>query len=121
MPDEKDLPRGQRIRLLLEKIGWDEAVVEALDFRRALVEEARSLLEALEEADESAKKWRVLRQSGRGRMDEWRTLWEGDDEAVARAEYKKAEDAMRQGAVMLRRPDGRTEFVKVAPRVRTRW
>ena len=66
-------------------------------------------------------KWRVERHSGRGSLVDWRIVYDGDDEQKARRIYADTEAKMRQGGVALRRPDGRTEFIKYAPRNRTRW
>jgi hypothetical protein len=63
--------------------------------------------------------WRVERHGGAS-IHGWRTMFEGP-EATAREVFGKIETSLRQGGVRLIRPDGHTEFIVNAPRLRTRW
>jgi hypothetical protein len=63
--------------------------------------------------------WKVQRWSGR-RSDGFRTAYEGEDAAKARAKFKKIGDALRQGEVRLVYPSGTVESM-FAPNLRTRW
>jgi hypothetical protein len=65
-------------------------------------------------------KWRVERHSGRG-MDHWRLKLETIKAAEAKTRFDKIAEKLRQGGVRLIRPDGKTEFIVNAPRLRTRW
>ncbi len=68
---------------------------------------------------ENAPDWKVERNSGR--IDgKYRTVFTGI-ESTARVKFDEISKALRQGGVRLIRPDGRTEFIVNAPRVRTRW
>jgi hypothetical protein len=64
--------------------------------------------------------WKVERHSGRKGVSDWRLLFHGD-ELKAREAFGKVEESLRQGGVRLIRPDGRTELIVNAPRLRTRW
>jgi hypothetical protein len=63
--------------------------------------------------------WKVERHSGR-LGDHYREVFAGE-ETIARAKFEKIEKALRQGGVRLIRPDGHTEYIVNAPRLRTRW
>jgi hypothetical protein len=63
--------------------------------------------------------WKVLRHSGR-LSDHYREVFAGE-ETIARKKFEKIEKALRQGGVRLIRPDGHTEYIVNAPRLRTRW
>lgn len=70
---------------------------------------------------ESAK-WIVRRQPRSGHAVPSRVVYEGHDEAAARAAYERIAKTLRQGSVKLfGPPDGFVLARTSAPNLRTRW
>lgn len=63
--------------------------------------------------------YRVERHGGT-RRSQWRTLYEGDDEARARRVYDREAKKMREGRVVLAQ-DGKVIASEWSPSLRTRW
>lgn len=72
------------------------------------------------ELDRPSGYWRVLRFGGRV-TDTWRTVLATDDEAKARKKYEALAAALRQGRIVLQRPDGTKAASGWGPTLRTRW
>jgi hypothetical protein len=63
--------------------------------------------------------YQVKRFSGRA-SDNYRTVFESDDEEKARAKFNSLVEKMRQGGVMLVKDEITIDEVK-APNLRSRW
>lgn len=63
--------------------------------------------------------WVVLRHSGRSGVD-WRLRYRGVY-GMALTVYRDISERLRQGTVVLLRPNGTEQERMTAPRLRTRW
>jgi hypothetical protein len=62
--------------------------------------------------------WRIERRELR--TDVYRQVWSGSDRTKALRKYDALAAKIQQGTVRLIRPDGYTESIVAAPRLRTR-